>query len=123
MSTAKGRAGEEDACRYLKRHGYIIIEQNCRLGRGELDIVASKGDILTFVEVKSHQHRESSLLAMHQGKCRRMVSAAQTWLGLHDEYSHFQCRFDLMIVTPRKPSLLTPLLPAHVEHMQDVLRL
>ncbi|MDX8382804.1 MAG: YraN family protein [Ghiorsea sp.] len=119
MSTAKGRAAEEAACRYLERHGYSIIEQNRRLGRGELDIVASKADILTFVEVKAHQRRESSLLAMHHDKCQRMVSAAQTWLGLHDEYAHFQCRFDLIIVTPRKPALL----PAHVEHMLDVLRL
>jgi putative endonuclease len=119
MSTEKGRKAEEAACRYLKRRGYEILDRNRRLGRGELDIVAIKGEILVFVEVKAHKQRDSSLMAMHAVKCERFISAANTWLGLHDLYAQFQCRFDLMIVI----SSSMPLLPPKIEHMKDVIRL
>ena len=48
MSTAKGQVGEERASRYLKRRGYKVIDRNVRAGRGELDIVARKDDLLFF---------------------------------------------------------------------------
>ncbi len=119
MSTAKGKKAEDIACSYLKKQGYNIIERNRRLGRGELDIVATHTDILVFVEVKGHQNRESSLDAMHMDKQQRMVSAAQTWLGQHAEFAHHQCRFDLLVVTPSS----VPFKPAKVEHMTDIIRL
>ena len=119
VSTEKGKKAEDAACRYLKRHGYKILDRNRRLARGELDIVALKADILVFVEVKAHKQRDSSLLAMHADKCERIVSAAYVWLALHESYANQQCRFDLIVVTPRKPALL----PAAIEHMLDVIRL
>jgi len=119
MSTEKGKKAEDITCRYLKRHGYEILDRNRRLARGELDIVAFKDDILAFVEVKAHQQRDSSLLAMNPDKCQRFVSAAQAWLGLHQSYADAQCRFDLVLVTPRQLNVL----PARVEHMLDVIRL
>jgi len=119
MSTAKGKKAEDRACRYLEKHGYAILDRNRRLGRGELDIVASKVDILAFVEVKGHQNRESSIQAMHHDKQQRLISAAQTWLGMHAQWSTYQCRFDLMIVTPASSKFM----PAKVEHVEDIIRL
>ena len=119
MSTVKGKAAEDAATKYLTKKGYEILDRNRRLGRGELDIVVSLADILVFVEVKGHQNRMSSLEAMHQNKQQRMVSAAQTWLGQHPKYSHYQCRFDLMIVTPSTIKLL----PSKIEHIEDIIRL
>ena len=119
VSTEKGKKAEDAACRYLKRHGYEILDRNRRLARGELDVVAVKEELLVFVEVKAHKQRESSLLAMNPVKCERFISAAKTWLGLHEVYANFQCRFDLIIIKPRKISLL----PSEIEHMQDVIRL
>lgn len=119
MSTAKGKQAEDAACAYLKKQGYQILERNRRLGRGELDIIATDEDVLVFVEVKGHQHRESSLDAMHTDKQSRMVSAAHTWLGQHPAYANHQCRFDLVMVIPAKLKLL----PTNIEHMQDIIRL
>lgn len=49
-----GKLGEEIATKYLKRHGYKILERNFRSKRwGEIDIVATKDDVLVFVEVKA----------------------------------------------------------------------
>ncbi len=49
-----GRKGEDIAVKYLKRHGYKILDRNFRSKRwGELDIVATKDETLVFVEVKT----------------------------------------------------------------------
>lgn len=118
MSTEKGREGEARAARYLKRRGYEILDRNVRGGRGELDIVARKGEMLAFVEVKSHQSREQGLLAVHEDKCERLRSAANAYLGRHPGLATLQCRFDLIILTPA--SGFSPF-PA-IEHLQDIFR-
>ena len=120
MNTAKGQSGEEQACRYLNRHGFEILDRNARLGRGELDIVAKKDGLLLFVEVKTHQNRESGILALSPDKCARLQSAAESWLGRHPQYARLQCRFDLIIVTPR--IALSEWLPGQLEHMEDIIR-
>ncbi len=119
MSTLKGRAAEDVACQYLEQQGYRILERNRRLGRGELDMIALFEDIVVFIEVKAHQKRTSSLEAMHQNKQQRMISAAQTWLGLNMRYANYQCRFDLLLVIPAKINILPP----HIEHIPDIIRL
>ena len=47
-----GQAGEQRAVDYLKQQGYKIVARNWRTARGELDIVASAGKELVFVEVR-----------------------------------------------------------------------
>lgn len=48
-----GQSGEELAVRYLMLNGYVILHRNFRCRIGEIDIIASKDDVLTFVEVKT----------------------------------------------------------------------
>jgi len=48
-----GKTGEELAVSYLKKKHYSILERNFRRPWGELDIVAKKGDVLVFIEVKT----------------------------------------------------------------------
>jgi len=119
MSTAQGRNGEDIASAYLKRRGYNIIGRNLRLGRGELDIIACSQELLLFVEVKTHKSRESGLLAVNEDKCARLYSAAEAWLAKHPEYTGLQCRFDLIIVTPRMG--LPNWIPPRIEHMKDII--
>ena len=45
------------ACEYLADHGYSILETNWRYLSHEVDIIAQKGDILAFVEVKTRNSR------------------------------------------------------------------
>ncbi len=51
----KGKDGEEMAAHYLRENGYQIIDQNNSTKFGELDLIATKNDILVFVEVKFKQ--------------------------------------------------------------------
>ncbi|MDQ6992489.1 MAG: YraN family protein [Mariprofundus sp.] len=120
MSTNAGNIGESQACRYLEHRGHQIIARNVRLGRGELDIISMHKELLLFIEVKAHNSRESALLAVDKKKCARLRSAAEMWLSLHADYSHRQCRFDLIIITPRVGWMMW--LGPHIEHMEDIIR-
>jgi len=48
-----GIKGEQIATDFLLNKGYIIISRNWRAGKKEVDIIASKGNIVVFVEVKT----------------------------------------------------------------------
>lgn len=48
-----GKLGENIATRYLRKHGYKIIDRNVHFRCGEIDIIAEKENNLYFVEVKT----------------------------------------------------------------------
>ena len=48
-----GNKGEEAAAAYLENHGYTVRERNYRSQTGEIDIIASRGRMMVFVEVKT----------------------------------------------------------------------
>lgn len=52
LNRKKGTEGEEIAARYLRTKGYQIVEMNNSTKWGELDLIATKNNILIFVEVK-----------------------------------------------------------------------
>lgn len=58
-----GRLGEEIAVKYLKNKGFLIITQNYLKKCGEIDIIAQKGKILHFVEVKTVSHEKISAVS------------------------------------------------------------
>ncbi len=47
-----GKQYEEMAAKHLEEKGYKILETNFQIRGGEIDIIAEKGDMLSFVEVK-----------------------------------------------------------------------
>ncbi|MEE2754930.1 MAG: ribonuclease HII [Candidatus Latescibacterota bacterium] len=56
-----GIAGEEAAENWLVQSGFMILERNCQLGRGEIDLIAQRGDTIAFIEVKSAVHETESV--------------------------------------------------------------
>lgn len=54
-----GKMGEEEAIKFLKKLGYLILERNYQnnLGRrlGEIDIIAKENEEIVFVEVKTRE--------------------------------------------------------------------
>lgn len=47
-----GQAAEDSACLYLEKKGFLIADRNYRFGRGEIDLIVEKDEMLVFVEVK-----------------------------------------------------------------------
>ncbi len=81
----RGRAGEEIACRRLERRGYRILARNWRTRYGELDIVARRGGVLAFIEVKTRNDRAMGepFEAVTAAKQRRIRRMAEAWLQAH----------------------------------------
>ncbi len=93
-----GREGERLAVAWLRGRGYIIHELNWRSGRYEIDIIASRGGVLHFVEVKTRSVMgwSSPEQAMTPEKCRALLRGAASYISLrrmpHDP------QFDLIAV-------------------------
>ena len=97
---AQGDAAEERACRHLERSGFTIVERNFRTRGGEIDIVARKGDLLVFVEVRSREvpgfgTPEESVTP---AKRRRIVAAARRYLTNVPASSWREARFDVIAI-------------------------
>ncbi len=50
-----GKWGEQAVAEYLTAKGYAIVERNWRCGKIEIDIIASRGTDIVFVEVKTRR--------------------------------------------------------------------
>lgn len=94
-----GRWGEQQAVRFLKRRLYRIVETNYRNRAGEIDIIARRGKILAFVEVKTRRSSRcgAAVEAVDERKQRQIIRAAQWYLTQHGEVN-VQPRFDVIAI-------------------------
>lgn len=79
---ALGQQAEQLACDHLQQQGFEIVARNARVGRLELDVVARRGRLLVFCEVRS---RSSDRLmtpaqSIDARKVARVRQAAAQWL-------------------------------------------
>ena len=96
-----GRWGEEEAVRYLQRLGMKILERNFRTPVGEIDIIARKGRLLLFIEVKTRRSFAfgAPQEAVGPAKQRQIVRTAQ-WYLARGAGKGLQPRFDVVAVMP-----------------------
>lgn len=94
-----GRWGEQQAVRYLKRRLYRIVETNYRRPTGEIDIIARRGSVLAFIEVKTRRSRRfgTAQEAVTPRKQQQIIRTAQYYLTEHPT-EQSQLRFDVMAV-------------------------
>lgn len=97
----RGAPAENLAAAFLERQGLSILARNYRCRFGEIDLVASSGAALVFVEVRA---RESGAFGGAAGsitaaKRRRIVAAARHYLAKHGVRR--ACRFDVVLIQGR----------------------
>jgi len=95
-----GQHGERLAGLYFRLIGYRIIRRNFRCRLGEIDIIAGKGNLLVFAEVRTRYSGslQHPLQTVDPVKVSRTVRAAQVYLqGLQRPLPH--CRFDIVAIT------------------------
>lgn len=78
-----GKAGEDEACRFLSGQGHTILARNWRNSHLELDIVSLYGEELHIVEVKSKTAPVAADPAFNVNKTKRdrLVKAANAFLN------------------------------------------
>jgi putative endonuclease len=108
MTAARQRTGaraEELVARRLAAAGWEIVERNARTRYGELDIVATDGHTLVFLEVKAGREGnafgpERPILAVDRRKQRQVRRLATAWIAERRAVSPYsEIRFDAIGVT------------------------
>ena len=111
-----GSFGEEQAARYLRRRGYRIVERNFRCRQGEIDIIARKGEVVAFVEVKQRKNADfgEAREFVTYSKQRRVIAAAELWLLKTG--CELQPRFDVIeVYAPEGTKTLLP----EINHIEN----
>jgi len=86
----KGRRGEAIAQKFLRKNGFKIKETNYRSSFGEIDIIATEGDDIVFIEVKTRHNVSYGAPGASVGrrKQRHITRAARQYLkekGLNED--------------------------------------
>ena len=98
-----GHWGEQAAAWLLRLKGYRIIAHRARTPQGEIDLIAARGRVIAFVEVKARPSHDEALEAVSPRQAKRIVDAAHAWLAGNDRSNHgadHDCRFDIITVSP-----------------------
>lgn len=98
---ALGQEGEARAAEHLERAGYRIVARNVRADGVELDLVARRGRLVVFAEVKTRRSRRQGgpEEAVDERKQARLVRGARAWLAAHGG-AGARARFDVIAVEP-----------------------
>ena len=115
---AVGALGERIAARWLERAGWQVLARRFRSGHRDLDLVARRGTVVAFVEVKARRGDAVGDPAEAVGwrKRRELVRSAQVWIDRHGP-SSATYRFDVVAV------LLGPGRRVRVRHLADAFAL
>ncbi|HVH37839.1 MAG TPA: YraN family protein [Sphingomicrobium sp.] len=105
----RGRFAETIAAYWLRLHGWRILARRVRVRGGEVDLIARRGRILAFIEVKARASQESAWLALDQYRLKRVATAAEQ---LAPRFAHpgDDLRIDAIFIVPGR-------LPQHLPNV------
>ena len=91
-----GKWGEGIAAEYLRKKRYQIVAANFHTRFGEIDLIATKKDVIAFVEVKLRKNdaygRACEFVSAE--KQRKLLASAKIWLS--NNPTELQPRFDVI---------------------------
>ena len=93
-----GLSGEQAVANYLKQKEFKIVAQNYRTKLGEIDLIAQKGEVLAFIEVKTRKNTYfpiSDVITL--SKQRKICRTAQIYI-VQNNIIDKVCRFDVATV-------------------------
>lgn len=100
MSRAKGNIAEERACSFLYDNGFTILEQNFYSRFGEIDIIATKENVLHFIEVKSGEDYELAIQNITKSKLSKLLKTGDVYMKKNNFDGDFE--YDAVVVTPHE---------------------
>ncbi len=100
----RGRFAEAVARFYLRVCGYRVLEKNHKHKAGEVDIIARKGKLIVFVEVKYRRNLALAPYPISYRQWRRIENAARLYLAStarHEpDIARCNWRFDAILIAP-----------------------
>lgn len=98
---ARGRWGEDRAAARFRSLGFAVVDRNWRSPerelRGELDIVARRGDLVVFCEVKARRQGGRATWSVREAKQEKIRALAAGWLRAHG-LDDVDVRFDVVAI-------------------------
>jgi putative endonuclease len=109
LAESRGRRAETVAAWWLRLRGWSILARRARVPGGEVDLVARRGRVLAFVEVKQRGTSEAADWSLDQYRLRRVAVAAER---LTPRYARDgdEVRIDALFIVPRR-------LPRHLPNV------
>ncbi len=96
----RGFFAEYVAALFLLFKGYHIVAMRYRSKGGEVDIVARKGDLAVFVEVKARRRLDEAISAVGYTAQRRIEAASLHWLARQKDAEKLSRRYDIIAILP-----------------------
>lgn len=95
-----GRVAEFMAATFLRLKGYRILSRRYKTKVGEIDLIAKRGSLIVFVEVKKRQDFLCAGEAIHKKNQERIINAARHFMAYNPKfYRHnYQVRFDAVLL-------------------------
>jgi len=100
---AFGRRAELWAVLLLRLKGYRILARRHRsraAGRGEIDIIARKGGVIAFIEVKARRDLTAAAAALTPQQRARLTRGAAAYLAGRPALAGLAPRFDALLLAP-----------------------
>ena len=106
---SRGRRAESIAAWWLRLHGWSILARRARVAGGEVDLVARRGHVLAFVEVKQRATDLAAAWSLDEYRLRRVAVAAER-LAIRYARPGDLIRIDAVYIVPRR-------LPRHLPNV------
>jgi putative endonuclease len=97
-----GRTAETVAGILLRFKGYRVLGRRFRGLRGEIDLIARRGSILIFVEVKRRPDVAIAAESVSPRQRTRIIAAAEEFIAARPHLAGLGIRFDAVLVMPGK---------------------
>lgn len=97
-----GRRAEAVAAMMLRLKGYRVLAQRFRGLRGEVDLIARRGSVVVFVEVKRRPSLTVAAESVSPRQRARIAAAAEEFIAARPRLSRLGIRFDAILVVPGK---------------------
>ncbi len=95
----RGMVAEVYAILYLTVKGYRILSWRYKTPVGEVDIVAKRGEVLAFIEVKLRADTDAGLYAITPRMQQRIARAAGHFMASHPRLNGASPRFDAVAIS------------------------
>jgi putative endonuclease len=92
----RGHGVERRTVWWLRLKGYRVLAINWRSIAGEIDLIARRGAILAFIEVKQRSDPETAILSLAPQQRARLARAAGLFVAQRPELASLTLRFDLV---------------------------